>query len=498
MDNHQRRQLVEQPRSIISQYMLNHLVQENQTAKARQLSSLRFRVSSNELESRTENTVILSEELVDEFKELLSRNDEETAKQPDSEEEEIQVLEPPPKVPPLCIDLDLDDKPASPTPSPSSAANTSLPVKPTQRRSISDRNDDTADFVERELDSQLSAASRQAAAPTLDAARVPETLPHSAPEVPRIPEALLHPAPVSEATTTSQVPCPVPLSHNTSIPTMTVTLQPSPPQEPSTASTSTVPSIITTVSAGKKSFLEKRKSQKKKERREKKANEQNQSTENEKAKQEKKKQKKKDKKKSPAKPRKEKARLEPDLRSTQNASKNMAEVVDLDKPDTATSAMDRAGTSNQFSDSAGGRSALNFLLTDLQTEEQQGKDRIALIDRTIEELQLERKALTDKVLALKQQQFDLLRSAMSSNSFVNDTVSRPSESVPAPIEVCICLEGALLYLKFNCCFFFFIIIIFRLLLLWRALTKRTKSSPKSLVKKPHPSNRFFLQHPHSY
>jgi hypothetical protein len=93
-------------------------------------------------------------------------------------------------------------------------------------------------------------------------------------------------------------------------------------------------------------------------------------------------------------------------------------------------------------------------LTDLQIEEQQGKDRIALIDRTIEELQLERKALTDKVLALKQQQFDLLRSAMSSISFGNDTVPRPLESVPAPVEVCICLEVTLLYLKFNCMFLF--------------------------------------------
>jgi hypothetical protein len=73
---------------------------------------------------------------------------------------------------------------------------------------------------------------------------------------------------------------------------MTVTLQPSPPKEPSTASTSTVPSIITTVSAGKKSFLEKSKGHRKKERREKQANEQ--STEREKGKA--KKQKKKDRK----------------------------------------------------------------------------------------------------------------------------------------------------------------------------------------------------------
>jgi hypothetical protein len=37
--------------------------------------------------------------------ELLSRNDDETTKLPDSDEQEIQVLDPPSKVPPLLIDL---------------------------------------------------------------------------------------------------------------------------------------------------------------------------------------------------------------------------------------------------------------------------------------------------------------------------------------------------------------------------------------------------------
>ena len=47
-------------------------------------------------------------------------------------------------------------------------------------------------FVERELDAELSAASRPAVAPTPDVVWVP--------------------LPVSETTATSQVPCPVPLS----------------------------------------------------------------------------------------------------------------------------------------------------------------------------------------------------------------------------------------------------------------------------------------------
>jgi hypothetical protein len=406
MDNNQRRQLVEQPRSIISQYMLNHLVQENQTARARQLSSIRYRLGSNELESnsKAENTVVLSEELVDEIKELLSRNDEETAKQPDSEEEEIQVLEPPPKVAPLCIDLDLDDKPTSPSPN---------------KKSIPDLKDSTYDFVENELDAQLSAASRPAVAPTPDAVRVSQVL--------------LVPPPVSEATTTSQVPCPVPLSsQNISCPVVThsnqLSLQPSLLKESSTASTSTVPSFSTKVSAGKKSFLDKAsKNQRRKERKEKKAQEQNQSTEKDKAKS--KKATKKDKKRSPA---KKGTGLMSNCTPAQNASVKLPEVVDCNK------SMDQAGTSNQFQpfpESGEGRSALNFLLTDLQSEEQQGKDRIALIDRTIEELQLERKALTDKVLSLKQQQFDLLRSAMSTNQFASDSAPRSLEATTTTTKV---------------------------------------------------------------
>ena len=78
-------------------------------------------------------------------------------------------------------------------------------------------------FVERELDAELSAASRPAVAPTPDVVWVP--------------------LPVSETTATSQVPCPVPLSsQNISCPVVT---QPSPLKESSSASTSTVQSFYT-------------------------------------------------------------------------------------------------------------------------------------------------------------------------------------------------------------------------------------------------------------
>ena len=79
-----------------------------------------------------------------------------------------------------------------------------------------------------------------------------------------------------------------------------------------------------------------------------------------------------------------------------------------------------------FPESSERRSALNSLLTDFETEAQQGKDRLALIDRNIEErqlerkalshnieeLQLERKALSDEVQLKLLLQFELLRSAL--------------------------------------------------------------------------------------
>lgn len=119
MDAHKRRQLIEQPRSSMSRYLLDHLVQENQTAKARQLSTLRFRINTsahslyNEMEmSSTSETHIdlssLSNEFSDEFleqvKEFLKEKDDTST----TEDDEIQVLVPPVKEPPPCIDLDVD------------------------------------------------------------------------------------------------------------------------------------------------------------------------------------------------------------------------------------------------------------------------------------------------------------------------------------------------------------------------------------------------------
>ena len=115
MDNRQRLQLFEQqPRLTKAQSMINYLVRENEKARARQLSSIRYRLGSEELQSilNAKNTVVQPKDLVDEFEKLFSRNDKETTNQQDSEEEEVQVFEPPPKTPPLCINL--DDTPNTP------------------------------------------------------------------------------------------------------------------------------------------------------------------------------------------------------------------------------------------------------------------------------------------------------------------------------------------------------------------------------------------------
>lgn len=438
MDNHQRRQLVEQPRAIISQYMLNHLVQENQTARARQLSSLRFRVSSNELEfsSRTETNVILSEELVDEFKELLSRGDEEsvtpasTSKRPDSEDEDIQVLEPPPKEPPLCIDLDLDDK-SSPDASPSPL--TRLPAE----NPVSIQQDKKAPLFGRvespsyRNNNNLAGADRTPASPLMASSR--STV--ASTEVVPVPEVPVQTSVVTETTTVSQAPCPVPVnaspvSRCNPPSTMIAPVHPqSTKNRPSSASTSIPPCITTTVSAGKKSFLEKpSKNKKRKERREmkKKGGQEKPNS----------KKQKKNKKKSPTtSPVKTNAELMIHWREAQSTSENTAEAGESDKTEMVASALERAESLEKGPQSGRTKSALNFLLIDLQAEEQEGKNRITLIDRTIEELQLERKALTDKVLALKQKQFDLLRSAMCSNTFDDDSSSVPLESVKAAIKV---------------------------------------------------------------
>jgi hypothetical protein len=199
------------------------------------------------------------------------------------------------KTTPLFVDL--DDELPSPSP---------------EKKSIPDLKDSTSDFVESELDAQLSAASMPAVAPNLDALRVAE--------------ALLVPPPGTEATTTSQVPC----SSLSSVLTHSnqLALQPSPSKESSTASTSTVQSFNTSLDQSR----------------------------------------------------------------------------------------EQAGTSNHSNESAERRNALQRLM-DFLSEEQRVKERIALIDRTMEDLHSERKALTDKVLSLKQKQYDVLLSTMPDHPF---------------------------------------------------------------------------------
>lgn len=134
MDNHQRRQLIEQPRGSLPQYMLDHLIHENHAAKARQLSTIRFRQFQNVNEdyssnsdldsnSRDDQNVIVPQDFLEQVKELLECNEENQSSDPvpthevtetesskhRDEDDEILFLDPPVKEPPPCIDLDLDD-----------------------------------------------------------------------------------------------------------------------------------------------------------------------------------------------------------------------------------------------------------------------------------------------------------------------------------------------------------------------------------------------------
>ena len=79
------------------------------------------------------------------------------------------------------------------------------------------------------------------------------------------------------------------------------------------------------------------------------------------------------------------------------------------------------------------------MLDNLAIEEQEGKARIAVIDRNIEDLQLERKNMIDRVLALKQKQFDLLRSSFTATPFDIDG----KEKQKVTTNCCYCL-------KFKC------------------------------------------------
>lgn len=127
MDNQQLRQLVDQPRDRISQFVINHLVSETQTARARQLSALRFGTSPSDSTFSEQSFVLdpslsvdgevyLSDALMDNVMQLLMQEKEnpscEASPSTPLEDDDIEVLPPPPpKTPPPVIDLDLDDAP---------------------------------------------------------------------------------------------------------------------------------------------------------------------------------------------------------------------------------------------------------------------------------------------------------------------------------------------------------------------------------------------------
>jgi hypothetical protein len=102
----------------------------------------------------------------------------------------------------------------------------------------------------------------------------------------------------------------------------------------------------------------------------------------------------------------------------QSTSSNLQQALYSDKT------MDRAGPSQlqPFPESCEEKGVFNFLLTVLQSQAQQGKNDIALIDRQMNDLQSKRQSLTDMVLA-KEQQVAHLQSAMNP---ITDPVSHLS------------------------------------------------------------------------
>lgn len=129
MDNQQLRQLVDQPRDRISQLVITHLVSETQTARARQLSALRFGTSPSDSTFSEQSFVVdpslsvdgevyLSDALMDNVMQLLMQEKENPSCEASPsvpvppEDDDIEVLPPPPpKTPPPVIDLDCDDAP---------------------------------------------------------------------------------------------------------------------------------------------------------------------------------------------------------------------------------------------------------------------------------------------------------------------------------------------------------------------------------------------------
>ena len=443
LDNHQRRQLVDQPRDIISQYMLNHLVQENQTARARQLTSLRFRVNSTELEmtSRTDTHVVLSEELVEHFKELLAQNNEEPAsttlvRKPNAtepEEEEIQVIEPPPKTPPLCIDL--DEESSSPAPSSSTAdkSKTSQAVKQSNSNGIA---------VGARPDNLSSARSVS-----------------SASEAP-----LQTPVNTSHNSSSAVSVLQTPLNSSLGVGTSSENL----------SKTSDAKKKETRLNEKRKKKEEEHKSrmemlamEKAKVDAAKLANQQKKlmGAENKKKRRHEKREKKRQTPtNSPPHLPTNQVPVQPQGTAPVEIPLPVQPTVPIQPPATVSvptpvkaleasankelvvvSVMETANVSalnsesQKNSDSDQPQSSLKILLDNLAIEEQEGKARIAVIDRNIEDLQLERKNMIDRVLALKQKQFDLLRSSFTATPFDIDG----KEKQKVTTNCCYCL-------KFKC------------------------------------------------
>ena len=214
LDNHQRRQLVDQPRDINSQFMLsrslNSLEKEYQTARGRQLSSLsRVNPIEREMTSTIDSPIVLSEELGGQFTEMSVAYNEVPVsttlfgKPNETEpEEEIQVIEWVPKTPPLCIDLDEDS-------SSSVSSTSSTDNNKTQKQQQAEKQPNSIEICFGARPDILNNALIVSAAREVPLQTPVNTIRNSSPAVGVLPCNLNMPAPMvlaANQTTANQVP----------------------------------------------------------------------------------------------------------------------------------------------------------------------------------------------------------------------------------------------------------------------------------------------------
>ena len=395
LDNHQRRQLVDQPRDINSQFMLsrslNSLEKEYQTARARQLSSLsRVNPIEREMTSTIDSPIVLSEELGGQFTEMSVAYNEVPVsttlfgKPNETEpEEEIQVIEWVPKTPPLCIDLDEDS-------SSSVSSTSSTDNNKTQKQQQAEKQPNSIEICFGARPDILNNALIVSAAREVPLQTPVNTIRNSSPAVGVLPCHL-------------NIPAPMVLAANA-------------PLNSSLRICTTGENLLETAEARLKvtRLKEKWKKQRNKDRMAmntaiKKAAQQLKRLIN--AKKQKQIRERKEKK-SPTK--------SPLLLPNQNTANQVPVQSQTTVPVQALAPAASEANVNKETASVSVTETADvpkLNLETLQIEERESKARIAEIDGDIEKLQREREVLTDRVFALKQKQLDLQISSHSDTPF---------------------------------------------------------------------------------